>query len=129
MGSEGAGGSGAEAVAWRRLGFLSFDPNERSQFAARELKSVALAGPEAGLVRLVIHRCHANALNPQGQVRRRRMAPRGSPGALEPSCVVVGGTRQAGRGCMSADGLVSDIRCPRVLVSILARCAWWRSTS
>ena len=60
--------SGGGKDGWRRLGFLSFDSNERSGFAARELKSVALAGTPAQLLRLVLHRCHANAANAYGQV-------------------------------------------------------------
>ena len=71
----GAGPRGAAAAAvdpakasWRRLGFLSFDSNERSSFTARELKSVALNGTPAHLLRLVFHRCHANAANNHSQV-------------------------------------------------------------
>jgi hypothetical protein len=71
----GAGPRGAAAAAvdpakasWRRLGFLSFDSNERSSFTARELKSVALSGTPAHLLRLVFHRCHANAANIHSQV-------------------------------------------------------------
>jgi hypothetical protein len=64
-----AGKGGGGAPAWRRLGFLSFDSNERSSFTARELKSVALNGTPASLLRLVFHRCHANAANIYGQVR------------------------------------------------------------
>ena len=55
-------------ATWRRLGFLAFDTNEGSGFSARELKSVALNGVPAQLLRLVIHRCHANAANAYGQV-------------------------------------------------------------
>ena len=65
----GGGGDAAKGPAWRRLGFLSFDSNERSSFTARELKSVALNGTPAALLRLVFHRCHANAANIYGQVR------------------------------------------------------------
>ena len=53
--------------AWRRLGFLSFDSNERSGHRARELKSVHLDAPACAL-RLAVHRCHASTLNPSGQV-------------------------------------------------------------
>lgn len=52
----------------RRLGYLSFDSNERSNHQARELKSVHVT-VEAELVRLVIHRCHVNKLNIYNQVR------------------------------------------------------------
>jgi centrosomal protein CEP104 len=51
----------------RRLGYLSFDSNERSNHQARELKSVHVT-VDAQLVRLVIHRCHVNKLNIYNQV-------------------------------------------------------------
>jgi hypothetical protein len=51
----------------RRLGYLSFDSNERSNHQARELKSVHVS-VEAQLVRLLIHRCHVNKLNIYNQV-------------------------------------------------------------
>jgi hypothetical protein len=66
-----AGVDGAAAAAaggsMRRLGYLSFDNNERSNHQARELKSVHVT-VEAELVRLVIHRCHVNKLNIYNQV-------------------------------------------------------------
>jgi hypothetical protein len=58
------------AAQWKRLGHLSFDPNERSQLSARELKSVVLSGVPAQLVRFQIARCHMNQLNVYGQVRK-----------------------------------------------------------
>ena len=66
--------------AWQRLGFLSFDPNERSGYAARELKSVALPSPPASLVRLVFHRAHANPLNVYGQASAAAAAAAGAAG-------------------------------------------------
>lgn len=63
-----AAGTGGGANAMRRLGYLSFDSNERSNHQARELKSVHVT-VEAELVRLVIHRCHVNKLNIYNQVR------------------------------------------------------------
>ena len=50
-----------------RLGFLSFDTNDRTNFAARELKSVTLPDVEATVVKLIIHRCHANTMNTHSQ--------------------------------------------------------------
>ncbi|KAL4423299.1 hypothetical protein ABPG77_004568, partial [Micractinium sp. CCAP 211/92] len=41
----------------------------KSSYSARELKSVALSGTPAHLLRLVFHRCHANAANIYGQAR------------------------------------------------------------
>jgi hypothetical protein len=66
-GSTDAAGAAAEAGSMRRLGYLSFDSNERSNHQARELKSVHVT-VEAELVRLVIHRCHVNKLNIYNQV-------------------------------------------------------------
>ncbi|KAF8056211.1 CEP104 [Scenedesmus sp. PABB004] len=56
-----------DAAGLRRLGYLSFDCNERSGHQARELKSVHVS-VEAQLVRLLIHRCHVNKLNIYNQV-------------------------------------------------------------
>ncbi|KAG2484841.1 hypothetical protein HYH03_016407 [Edaphochlamys debaryana] len=55
------------ACVFKRLGYLSFDSNERSNHQARELKSVHV-NVSAFLVRLVIHRCHVNKLNIYNQV-------------------------------------------------------------
>ena len=54
-------------LEFTRLGFLNFDANERTQFSARELKSVTLQDVEATAIRLIIHRCHANTLNTYSQ--------------------------------------------------------------
>jgi hypothetical protein len=51
----------------KRLGYLSFDSNERSGYKARELKSVHIT-VNAQLVRLLIHRCHVNKHNIYNQV-------------------------------------------------------------
>ena len=69
--AQGPAPAGADPgkATWRRLGFLTFDSNERSGFTARELKSVALADVPAHLVRLVFHRCHPNAQNIYSQAR------------------------------------------------------------
>lgn len=63
----GAAEAAAGSSSMRRLGYLSFDSNERSNHQARELKSVHVT-VEAELVRLVIHRCHVNKLNIYNQV-------------------------------------------------------------
>jgi centrosomal protein CEP104 len=57
----------ASEAAWRKLGSMTFDSNERSSFKARELKSVHV---EAGaqLLRVVLHKPHINSLNTHGQV-------------------------------------------------------------
>lgn len=54
---------------FKRLGYLSFDSNERSNHQARELKSVHVNVP-AFFIRLMVHRCHVNKLNIYNQVRR-----------------------------------------------------------
>jgi centrosomal protein CEP104 len=51
----------------KRLGYLSFDSNEKSAFKARELKSVHVS-TAAHLLRLVFHKCHINKLNIYNQV-------------------------------------------------------------
>lgn len=58
----------AAPYSFTRLGYMSFDPNERTKFAARELKSVSLPDVEAAAVRIVFHRCSQNTLNAHGQV-------------------------------------------------------------
>ena len=56
-----------EAVQFKRLGYLSLDNNERSQFQARELKSVYV-DVVAQFLRIVFHRCHVNRYNAHNQV-------------------------------------------------------------
>lgn len=65
----GAAADTGKPPVFKRLGFLNFDSNERSQFTARELKSVSLTGTVARYVRLVFHKCHANAANLYSQAR------------------------------------------------------------
>eukprot|EP00930_Biecheleria_cincta_P070641 TRINITY_DN58276_c0_g1_i1.p1 TRINITY_DN58276_c0_g1~~TRINITY_DN58276_c0_g1_i1.p1 ORF type:complete len:960 (+),score=171.92 TRINITY_DN58276_c0_g1_i1:142-3021(+) len=62
-------GSGAQldAIQFKRLGYLSLDNNERSQFQARELKSVYVDVP-AQFLRILLHKCHANRYNVANQV-------------------------------------------------------------
>jgi hypothetical protein len=59
-------------AAPKRLGYLSFDSNERSNHQARELKSVHV-NVDAAYVRLVIHRCHLNKLNIYNQVGHEQL--------------------------------------------------------
>eukprot|EP00913_Durusdinium_trenchii_P002057 g1900.t1 len=56
-----------EAVQFKRLGYLSLDNNERSQFQARELKSVYV-DVVAQFLRIVFHKCHVNRYNALNQV-------------------------------------------------------------
>ncbi|CAD7941946.1 unnamed protein product [Amoebophrya sp. A120] len=52
---------------FKRLGYLSLDSNERSQFQARELKSVYI-DHKARFLRLRLHKCHLNKFNLTNQV-------------------------------------------------------------
>ena len=49
-------------IKFTKLGYLSLDSNERSQFQARELKSVYVDSVTL-LLKLVFHRCHVNKFN------------------------------------------------------------------
>jgi centrosomal protein CEP104 len=49
------------------VGYLSLDPNERSGFQARELKSVYVTA-EAVLLKLIFHQCHLNNFNVFNQI-------------------------------------------------------------
>lgn len=62
-------GSGAtlDCAFWTRVGYLSLDPNERSQYQARELKSVYVEA-QGLYVKFVTHRCHVNRANLFNQV-------------------------------------------------------------
>ncbi|EKU20603.1 hypothetical protein NGA_0603000 [Nannochloropsis gaditana CCMP526] len=62
----GDGGNYAEA-AFARLGYLSLNSNQRSNFRARELKSVFVSC-SGRFLKLVIHRCHVNKFNLFNQV-------------------------------------------------------------
>ena len=52
---------------WRRLGYLSLDPNEKSGFKARELKSVFIDA-KAAYLKIALHKCHVNQFNMFNQV-------------------------------------------------------------
>jgi len=56
-----------DVVQFKRLGYLSLDNNERSQFQARELKSVYV-DVSAQFLKLVFHKCHVNRYNIVNQV-------------------------------------------------------------
>ena len=51
------------SASWSRLGYLSLDSNERSNYQARELKSVYV-NAVGGLLRFVIHKCFINKCAP-----------------------------------------------------------------
>ena len=54
-------------IQFKRLGYLSLDPNDRSGFQARELKSVYVDAP-ALLLKLIFHKCHLNNFNVFNQI-------------------------------------------------------------
>ncbi|KAL5033792.1 hypothetical protein RTP6_001708 [Batrachochytrium dendrobatidis] len=56
-----------ESVKYHRLGFVSLDDNVANGYRARELKSIHLDG-NANLIKLVLHKCHVNALNLYNQI-------------------------------------------------------------
>eukprot|EP00929_Paragymnodinium_shiwhaense_P035233 TRINITY_DN19049_c0_g2_i2.p1 TRINITY_DN19049_c0_g2~~TRINITY_DN19049_c0_g2_i2.p1 ORF type:complete len:1031 (+),score=209.74 TRINITY_DN19049_c0_g2_i2:87-3095(+) len=55
------------SIQFKRLGYLSLDSNERSQYQARELKSVYVDIP-CQFLRILFHKCHVNRLNAANQV-------------------------------------------------------------
>ena len=63
----GKGGDSYHSAEFVRLGSLALDPNERSSFQARELKTVYIDKPTV-YIRLVIHHCHINKYNLFNQV-------------------------------------------------------------
>ena len=54
-------------VSWTRIGHFSLDPNHRSEYRARELKSVDL-DLSCVYLRLILHSCHINKCNLYSQV-------------------------------------------------------------
>ncbi len=69
--------------AFTRLGYLSLDSNERSQFKARELKSVYLKA-RGSFMKLLLHKCHVNSLNLYNQVGLIAINILGAPVAQPP---------------------------------------------
>lgn len=74
-----APGAELAAASWKRLGFLTFDSNERTAHSARELKTVGLPGAPAHLLRFLVHRCHENVLNPYNQAGLVALVLMGEP--------------------------------------------------
>ena len=72
---------------WKRLGHVGFGDNEKNDFGARELKSVALDEKRVTHVRLVLARCHVNKRNIYNQVGLVAVTVLGEPegGAYGPS--------------------------------------------
>ena len=76
--------SALEDVQYTRLGHLSLDPNEKSLWQARELKSVFVT-TDCCLLKLVFHEPHQNKLNAYNQVGIISVACMGEPIVLSPS--------------------------------------------
>ena len=68
-----------DGAAFKRLGHLSFDSNEKSGHQARELKSVHVS-TDALLLKITLHRCHVNRLNIYNQVGLVAINLLGEPG-------------------------------------------------
>ena len=78
----GIEGSTLETIRFKRLGYLSLDNNERSNFMARELKSVFLDIKEARFLKIVLQPCHMNKLNTASQVALVGIFCHGIPSSL-----------------------------------------------
>ncbi len=63
----GIGDRDYHTATFTRLGSLQLDPNERSSYQARELKTVYI-NRNANFIRMVIHNCHINKYNLFNQV-------------------------------------------------------------
>lgn len=61
------GNRAKDAIVWERLGYLSLDDNQRSQFKARELKSVYV-NARGEYIKFIIKQCHINTINLFNQV-------------------------------------------------------------
>ena len=79
-----------------RLGYLSLDSNERSQFQARELKSVYVDVP-VSYVKILLHTCYVNKFNLVNQV-----------GLVALNCIGRHLTNSELQGCQSERPLQSD---------------------
>jgi len=77
-------GSKYEMSSFQRLGHLSLDSNERSNFAARELKSVYI-GKQGNFLKLLVHKNHLNKHNIYNQVGIIAINVLGSPVQVQSS--------------------------------------------
>ena len=63
----GSGGRDYYTSGFQRLGYLSLDTNERSNYQARELKTVYI-DVKGKYIKLIVHKNHPNKLNVYNQV-------------------------------------------------------------
>lgn len=61
------GNRSKDAIVWEKLGYLSLDDNQRSQFKARELKSVYV-NTRGEYIKFIIKQCHINTINLFNQI-------------------------------------------------------------
>lgn len=83
----------ASSASFHRLGHFSLDPNSRSRYRSRELKTVYVQA-SATMLRISLHKCHLNELNVYAQVGvlairvhgtgAGEYLPRGPPQAAHP---------------------------------------------
>lgn len=67
VGTEDPESESNDLVTWNALGHMRFDSNERSEFCARELKSVHVKA-RGSLLHFSVQRCHINSQNIYNQV-------------------------------------------------------------
>jgi hypothetical protein len=72
----------------RRLGYVSLNSNEQSQYQARELKSINITPQRAMFVKLILHDCWKNDLNPYNQVGIISIQLLGTTQAIKPQSAV-----------------------------------------
>lgn len=76
-------GSDYQEADFERLGFMNLDGNERSNFHARELKTVYVDERQANFIRFIIHRPHNNNKNLFQQVGFLAINVVGEPRRIE----------------------------------------------
>lgn len=82
---------------WRRLGYLSLDDNSRSDYQARELKSVYIDAA-GSFLKLLVHKCYMNKHNIFNQVGVVAINLLGETmtGGLQPGALLGGGVDSYG---------------------------------
>ena len=81
---------------FQRLGYMTLDSNEKSQFKARELKSVYIKA-RGNFLKLLLHRCYTNPLNLFSQVGLIAINALGQPAQQQPGALPAGGANGSKR--------------------------------
>lgn len=102
-------GSGIRGTAFKGLGYMSLDPNERSNFKARELKKVHV-NASGNLLKLSIQKSHINRINMFNQVAIMAIQVLGMPMKEGGSQKGVGGGATGGGRSDSDDRTESKVR-------------------